>query len=356
MTQCEERPKVKRCRRRSKSPPIIRHDKYNQVNLVANTALAINVDSNLINPWGIVLANGTLWVADNATQKITVYTTNGHVIGPVISVTAGASLVPASPTGLVHNLYGSYLVNSVPAIVITATLQGTVNAYNSTAGTNSVVVVDNSLTGAIYKGLAITPNNLYLANFATGSIDVYTTAYTVTTLAGTFTDPTIPSTFSPFNVVYMDGVIYVLYALKNPLNPTHVLPGPGNGYISCFTVSGVFIRRFASNGVLNAPWAFIRAPESFGNAFLVGNYGDGLLHVFNYNGRHVHTIRNCDGGVLTIYGLRGLVDSYDYQKNIYFASGPGMTPMDWLGSYINVKKLKRIFIISIISVVTINVI
>jgi len=41
---------------------------------------------------------------------------------------------------------------------------------------------------------------LYAANFASGQIDVFNSAFAPASLAGNFTDPNLPSGFAPFNV------------------------------------------------------------------------------------------------------------------------------------------------------------
>ena len=45
-------------------------------------------------------------------------------------------------------------------------------------------------------------------------------------------------------------------------------------------VLGTLLRRFASNGALNSPWAMAIAPVNFGrfsHALLVGNFGDSRI-------------------------------------------------------------------------------
>jgi len=227
---------------------------------------------------------------------------------------------------------------TIVAVAIVATEAGTVNAYNSATSPNAIVV-NNSIIGAVYKGLAITSNYLYVANFSnsttTGSIVVFTNTFNVATLPPqgppfigmpAFTDPTIPSGFAPFNVAVINGLVYVLYA-KKKASPDQGddQAGPGNGFINIFTLSGNFVRRFVSGGVLNSPWAIIPGPISHGcnpGDFFVGNFGDGAINVFDSNGAFLRQLQNCDGSQLIIPGLWGLVSSILCQNFIYFASGP----------------------------------
>src|SRR5260370_7646247 len=76
-------------------------------------------------------------------------------------------------------------------------------------------------TGAVYTGLApgsIGSNNfLYAADGAgAGSITVYNNFFQVVGVPGTFTDPSLPSGLVPFNVVNINGTLFVTY--DNPNN------------------------------------------------------------------------------------------------------------------------------------------
>jgi len=60
--------------------------------------------------------------------------------------------------------------------------------------------------------------------------------------------------------------------------------GPGNGFVDAYDTSGNLIRRVASAGELNSPWGLALAPADFGrfsSDLLVGNFGDGRIHVFD---------------------------------------------------------------------------
>ena len=71
--------------------------------------------------------------------------------------------------------------------------------------------------------------------------------------------------------------LYVNYAKQNDQR-NDVVPGAGLGFVNVFTTDGVLIKRFASRGVLNAPWAVTRATQNFGRSsggILIGNFGQG---------------------------------------------------------------------------------
>src|SRR5207248_2591744 len=146
--------------------------------------------------------------------------------------------------------------------------------------TNAVTKVDNSASGAIYKGLAIgtvgSTNFLYAANFSKGKIDWFNGDFSPVNSPGAFLDATIPAGFAPFNIQNIGGRLYVTYALQDAAKKDDV-PGDGNGFVNVYDLSGNFLRRLASRGTLNSPWGLAVAPANFGefsNTLLVGNFGD----------------------------------------------------------------------------------
>ena len=54
--------------------------------------------------------------------------------------------------------------------------------------------------------------------------------------------------------------------------------------MDAYDLTGNLIRRVASGGELNSPWGLALAPDDFGRFskdLLVGNFGDGRIHVFD---------------------------------------------------------------------------
>src|SRR3989454_6748327 len=143
---------------------------YEQHNLVSDGAVPADlVDPALVNAWGLVAsATSPWWIADNGTDRSTLYNGNtGAKLGLTVSV-------PGAPTGVVFNGGTGFAVSkgtaSAPARFIFATEQGTVLGWNpSVAPTQAVVAIDNSAGGAVYKGLAIAStavgDRLYATNF-----------------------------------------------------------------------------------------------------------------------------------------------------------------------------------------------
>ncbi len=289
---------------------------YVQHNLVSDIPkLADFTDPNLVNPWGISFsATGPFWLSDYGTGLSTVYTSDGDIRSTVVKVAGPpASKNPAGVTGQVQNSTTGFVVNGSPATFIFATEDGTISAWNSGLGSAAALVVDNSASGAVYTGLAIGTNAtgtfLYAANFASGQIDVFDNKFAAAKLTGTFTDPTLPSGFAPFNIQNLRGVLYVAYA-KQDSSKRKDVAGPGNGYVNAFDATGTFLQRVISTGPLNSPWGVAIAPASFGafgGALLVGNFGDGLINAFDAStGAVLGQLKDSGGKPIQNSGLWGL--------------------------------------------------
>ena len=259
---------------------------YTVHNLVSNQAgVALNTDANLRNGWGIAASSGSpWWVADNHTDKSTLYRGDGTIQSRVVTVEGG-------PTGVVFNGTGQFTVGdgttTASALFIFATEGGQILGWNPTVGGGAAAVLGGAHGGAIYKGLANGvsggQNYLYAADFHNAAIDVYDSSYGLTSLAGDFTDPGIPAGFAPFNIQNIGGTLYVTYAMQDA-NAEDEIAGPGLGYVSAFDTDGKLLGRVASGGTLNAPWGLAWAPSSgfgkFSGDLLVGNFGDGRINAY----------------------------------------------------------------------------
>jgi hypothetical protein len=146
-------------------------------------------------------------------------------------------------------------------------------------------VVNNSAK-ASYTDIALDTNatgtSLLAANFKQGTVDVFDSTFAPHPLAGNFTDPTLPTGYSPFGIHSIGGNVYVTYAQVS--TTTFESVGAGLGYVDEFDNNGNFITRVAGQGVLNAPWGMALAPAgfgSFGGDLLIGNFGDGVINAFD---------------------------------------------------------------------------
>lgn len=313
-----------------------------QTNLVSDiSGLAANTDPNLKNPWGIALTpTSPFWISDNGTGVSSLYNGQGQpfpIANPLVVTVpppSGAN-PPSSPTGQVFNGTSSFeVVPGRAARFIFATENGTIAGWNPVANpTNAILKVDNSASGAVYKGLAIGNNGagdfLYAANFTAGKIDIFDATFNPATLAGNFTDPNLPAGYTPFNIQNLGGKLFVTYALTDANNPKEDSPGAGNGFVDVFDLNGNLERRLVSHGVLNSPWGLALAPAGFGefgNDLLVGNFGDGKINAFDpLTGALLGQLHDNLGNPIVNEGLWGLQfgnggNGGDKNK-LYFAAG-----------------------------------
>jgi uncharacterized protein (TIGR03118 family) len=295
---------------------------YIQHNLVSDIpGLADQTDPNLVNPWGLVSSPASpLWISNNHSGNTTVYTGSGQpfpATNPLtvqIPAPVGGDLKSA-PTGQVFNATSEFvLAGGLPATFLFASEEGTISGWNTSAGLTAVTMVDNSASGAIYKGLALGSNSLgallYAANFHAGTIDVFNGNFSPVTLDGLFVDPNLPPGFAPLNIQAIGKYLYVTYALQDDDQHDDV-PGPGNGFVNVFDFDGNLIQRAVSQGNLNSPWGIAVAPAQFGefsNALLIGNFGDGTINAYDpANGAYLGTLQNSTGTAITIPGLWALL-------------------------------------------------
>ena len=258
-----------------------------QTNLVSDGAVpALHVDPNLVNPWGIASSpTGPFWVSDNKTGVSTLYNGAGNILPLVVTIPpppGSPSGTLASPTGIVFNGTPDFGVTGGPSHFLFDTEDGTISGWNS--GVTAELQVDNSASGAVYKGLATGANGgsnfLYAANFHSGMVEVYNASFVQT---GAFTDPNVPAGYAPFGIQNIGGSLYVTFAQQDGSAHDDVA-GPGHGYVDVFSTAGVLQRRLISGGALNSPWGLALAPSNFGsfsNDLLVGNFGDGTINAFD---------------------------------------------------------------------------
>ena len=271
-------------------------DFYRNIPLLTGTS-SENVDAHLINPWGFVLTKeANLVIANNGTNTSTIYTPTGGAINfnpgttapdrPTLFVNA-----LSNPTGIVinpskHDFKFKTSGGKKPAEYIYCTENGTLLAYSQEVDPlNAVIVANRSAHGSVYKGLEVAKVNnkyyLYATDFHNAKVDVFDKDFDY---VKSFTDPSIPSGFAPFNVKNFNNKLYVTYAKQLPPSNQNDDPGLGNGFVDVFNENGGFISRLISHGNLNSPWGLAIAPTNFGpfsNALLVGNAGDGFINAYN---------------------------------------------------------------------------
>jgi uncharacterized protein (TIGR03118 family) len=281
-----------------------------------------NLDNpDLINPWGIShSATSPFWLSDNGAGVSTLYNGAGAKQALVVTIATPPGQTPgtATPTGQVFNGNTSAFIvsngtTSGSANFIFATEDGTISGRSGTVdATHSFIppTVDNSAKGGVYKGLAIATVGgspfLYAANFNSGFIERYDSNWK---LVGSFTDPTVPAGYAPFNVQVLGDKLYVSFALQDAAKHDDVA-GAGHGFVDVFNLDGTGMQRLVSNGDLNSPWGLDIAPANFGeysSDLLVGNFGDGLIHAFDpMTGNPIGTLEGPNGNPIDILGLWAL--------------------------------------------------
>ena len=313
---------------------------FQQANLISDTTgSAAHTDPLLLNPWGLAIQPGqSFWASNNNRGSAKVFDVSGNPAVPSIvsiPVPSGA-IAPSAPTGVVFNpIVQDFLVRGTPAQFLFATEDGTVSTWatvNGTSPTNALLAVDDSASGAVYKGLAIlTPQccreYLALTNFRAGFIATYDVSFNLLGTPGSFKDSNLPVGYAPFNIQQIGSNVFVTYAVQDAAG-TNPVVGPGNGIVDLFDQQGNFIRRFASNGSLNAPWGIAQASPNFGrfsNDILIGNFGDGTINAFDpASGNFLGQLQDSSGKVIANPGLWALMfrgDGVGSPDTLYFTAG-----------------------------------
>jgi uncharacterized protein (TIGR03118 family) len=293
-------------------------------------------DTTLVDTWGLAMGAQGVTVSTNVTGYIVRYRSSGasygaHAIVPEENGHIGA------PTGLIYNAGTAFDLpgTSTPATYITGTEGGNIIGWNPTTSVRDTTnLVDNS-GNAQYEAVGIgvakvgghNHNYLYATNFRDKSVDVFNSSFDPTSVTGTFTDPNIPSNFSPFGLLVDGSNIFITYCqLETSGDEDH--PGKGLGILDEFTTAGVFERRIISTGgPLDDPYGLAVAPANFGsfsNELLIGDFGDGLITGVNLTTDAVTAqMKGSSGKVFSVDGDFGL-------WGLAFGNGAGGTNPDAL--------------------------
>ena len=306
---------------------------FRQINLVSDQpGKAHLTDPDLVNAWGLAASPGTdaapgspLWVADNGSDKATLYT--GTTARSVSKASLVVSVTGAAPTGQVFNPDTSAFIvrdkkgHSGASVFIFDTENGTIDGWNPAVGAKGsnpstvTEVAHNRGARAVYKGLALAQASngkpyLYATNFHSGRVEAYNSHFKRVSLpGGRFVDPYLPPGYGPFGIAELGGELYVTFAKQDAMRHDDVA-GPGNGFVDVFTNDGAFVRRLVTRGALNSPWGLAQAPAGFGQFsgdLLVGNFGNGHINVYSpATGAHLGQLRRANGRPIVIDGLWGL--------------------------------------------------
>ena len=340
-------------------------------------------DPNLLNPWGVteIPTGSPFWVADNGAGVATLYnvpvnTPNSVTKNPrVVSIPTPGHPLDSSgaPTGTVFNITtladptkGGFMISGVdadnnptsaPARFLFATEDGTIVGWNpdvfppgqtgsNPPGSNfGIIAVDhsgnnfdpnaNTKTGAVYKGLAIATDangmtRLYVTNFRSGMVEAYDVNFAAVASPPAFVDPKLPDSYAPFNIVPINGELFVTFAVQNADKHDDVA-GQSHGIVDVFELDGTFRQRFAQHDQLNSPWGVALAPTGFGElggALWIGNFGNGHINAFDPDsGKFLSKVRDPKGKAILIDGLWTItfgsnLDNGGSANTLYFTAGP----------------------------------
>ncbi|HZR17925.1 MAG TPA: TIGR03118 family protein [Verrucomicrobiae bacterium] len=332
----------------------LQENTFVQRNLVSDQpGQADLVDTNLVNAWGLAFSSTSpFWISDNHTGLSTLYNSTGGVQALVVTIpTPPGATGPSAPSGVIFNGTTNFTVGGKASRFIFATEDGTIAAWGS--GTNAVLAVDNSASGAVYKGLAVASNQLYAANFHAGTVDVFDGKFAPVVRAGAFVDPDMPTNYAPFNIAPFNNKLYVTYAQQDS-DAHDDTPGPGHGFIDVYDLNGNLTNRLITAGPLNSPWGMAMAPLTFGaypGAFLVGNFGDGAINAFDpATGAFLGRLADATGTPITINGLWAIEFGNGGQGGdpnvLYFTAGPAGETHGLFGSiapanYLRIMSVSR---------------
>lgn len=305
---------------------------FTQVNLTANRSgyRALRVDNKLHNAWGMSASpGGTFWVSAADGGVSYVYTNMGVQPIPPVKIPSHVKGVHGNPTGQIFNATTNFIIkkSNQPALFIFASEDGTVSGWNADSGPNAELIIDRSGEGAKYTGLAIanddSVNYLYVANFTKHKIDVFDKDLNYVS-DKPFSDPDIPSGFAPFNIRAINNMLYVTYAFVSEDGEDST--GAGLGYVDVFWPNGSLSKRFATQGTLNAPWGITEtSPVLLGgmSAILIGNFGDGHINVFDWDGNYKGQLMS-NGKPVAIEGLWAIDNTIakTSHRQLYFTAGP----------------------------------
>ena len=274
---------------------------YRQTNLASNVpGAAANTVPSLTHPGAVAFLPGEpFFVVDAGSGKISTLSVTGAEAGSSAPVSVAAKAGGAAPL--------QYVV---------ATRDGTIRGFSAVNGKISAAesfARDDSFSGALYTAAVLLHPNccasfVAAADFHGGSIRTFTSQLDALSGAASFTDSQLPPGYAPYGIQIVNGQVYVTYALQNAAKNGPVA-GAGNGLVDVFDQEGNFVRRFATAGMLNAPWGVAVAGLSFGpfgGAILVGNSGDGTINAFDSNGNFLGQLKDGDGKLLVNPGVHAL--------------------------------------------------
>jgi uncharacterized protein (TIGR03118 family) len=254
-----------------------RFDRY-----VVRAVATDRTDPQLVNAWGLAASpTGPWWVANEARASSTLYDGDGRKQALNVRVIGG-------PTGVVYYGGRGFVVREGravgPARFIYACEDGTIRAWSPVVpdswSTEAVVAVDDGPTGAIFRGVTLARDRLYVADFHNARVLVYDSRWRPIVRRGAFVDPVLPVWYGPNGIQAVGDRIFVTYASRAPVNGNDA---PTGGNVDEFDLDGRLVAHVGGKGQLDEPWGIALAPPGFGRFggdVLVANFGTGAINAY----------------------------------------------------------------------------
>ena len=309
-----------------------------------NTALVKNTgktgDKSLINPWGLAYApGGYFWLSDQGSGLSTLYDGTGAKQSLIVTIPPASGSGLGSPTGIVYNGSSQFQIEHWTSAFLFSTLDGLICGWSHFDPNNALIGVNNSASGAVYTGIAVTSHNsgnfVYASDFANNKVDVYDGNFN---FVMSFTDTNLPKGFAPLNIQDINGQLYVAFAAQN---------GGKGGYIDIFNENGSFVKTLISGKPLDQPWGFAVAPSNFGSLggtlLISNNTNTGTINGFNLStGAFVGTVSTAAGKPIKINQIWGIEFGGGSSENgntnqLFYTAGPKNNANGILASSIRIK-------------------
>jgi uncharacterized protein (TIGR03118 family) len=271
---------------------------------------APHVDPLLVNAWGLAASpTGPWWVGNEARGTSTLYSGTGHK--QLLTVA-----VPGGPTGVAYYGGRAFAVRangrSDPARFVYACEDGRIRAWTATVptawSTKAEVVVDQTGSGAIFRGVAFANGRLYATDFHNDRVDVFDGRWRQVRVAGSFQDPDVSPWYAPDGIIAANGHLFVSYIYRAAVDGNDA---PNGGYVDEFDLQGRLVAHVAHDG-LSEPWGLTVAPSSFGRFggdLLVASFGDGHIDAYRRSGsgwKHDGELSGTNGKPLVVNGVWGI--------------------------------------------------
>ena len=287
-------------------------------------------DAALVNAWGLAASpSGPWWVGNEARGTSTLYAGDGRKQLLTVSV-------PGGPTGVAYYGGRAFPVRangrSDPARFVYACEDGRIRAWTATVPTawsnKAEVTVDETGSGAIFRGVAFARGRLYATDFHNDRIDVFDGSWRKVRVAGGFADPGLSPWYAPDGILAVGDRIFVTYIFRAAVDGNDA---PSGGYVDEFDLQGRLVAHVAHSG-LNEPWGLALAPRSFGRFggdLLVASFGDGQIDAYRRSGTgwlFDGALAGANGKPLVVNGVWGIAFGNGAlagpRDTLYAAAGP----------------------------------